>query len=80
MSAGLLLVAALDLGFAPDGFAVGDLRRLQLDVDVVAFLEAAHDNLKMLLSVAAEQELLGLRIPEERQGRVLLQNLMDRIA
>src|SRR6185369_16220657 len=60
MTAGLLLVASLNVGPAANGFAIGDLRRFEGDVHAVAFFQAADDNFHVLLSAAGEKELAGL--------------------
>ena len=77
VSAGLLLVAALDVGGAADGFAVGHLGGLEDDLGVVAALELADDDLDVLLAGAGDEEVLGLRIAEEAQHGVLFHELVD---
>ena len=67
VAAGLLLVAALHVGLSANGFAIRNFRRVQLDVDAVALLQAADDDLDMLLAAAGEQKFLGLRIAIEAQ-------------
>ena len=80
VAAGLLLVAALHVGLAANGFAIGNLRRVQLHVHAVALLQAADDDFHVLLPRAGQQELLGLRIAIEAQRLILFQNLVHRVA
>ena len=54
MTSGLLLVLALDVGFAADSFAVRDFRRLQSEIDVVAFVELGDDDFNVLLAGTGE--------------------------
>ena len=77
VTAGLLLVAALRVGFAADGFAIGNLGRFQRDFSVVALLEAADDGLNVRLAGAGNQELVGLRIAEEANEQVLFHELVN---
>src|SRR3984885_7298990 len=49
VAAGLLLVPPLDLGSAANGFAIGNFRGVQLDIDAVALLQAADDDFDVLL-------------------------------
>jgi len=67
MAARLFLVASLDVGAAPDRLAVGNLRRVKLDLDVVTLLELADDDFEMLLAVAGEEKLFRLRVAVEVQ-------------
>ena len=60
VSAGLLLVASLHVGGAANGFAVGNLGRLEDDLGVVAALEFADDDFDVLLAGSGDQEVLGL--------------------
>ena len=78
--AGLLLVAALHLGAPADRLAIRNLRRLELDLHVVAFLKPADDNLQMLLPVAGQQKFLGLRVAVEIERRVLFENFVNAAA
>src|SRR5262249_44721633 len=52
VAAGLFLVPALYVGFAPNGFAIRNLGGLQHDLDGVAFLQTADDDFDMLLALA----------------------------
>ncbi len=65
------------LGLGADGFAVGDLGRLEGDFGVVALLEAADDGLDVGLAGAGDEELVGLRIAEEADEQVLFHELVD---
>ena len=80
VAAGLFLVAALHVGPAANGFAIGNFGRMQLDVHAVAFLQAADDDFDVLLPAAGEQKFLGLRIAIEAQGLVFFENLVDGVA
>ena len=80
VTAGLLLVAALDVGPAANGFAVGNLRRFQGDIHAVALLQAADHDFDMLLAAAGQQELAGLRVAVEAQGLVFFQDAVDGVA
>jgi len=66
MSAGLLLVPALDVGFAADSFAIRDFRRFERNVYAVAPFQPADDDLDMLLPATAEQKFLGLGSRKKR--------------
>ena len=55
----------LDVGFAPDGLAIRNLRRLERDIHAVTLLQPADDHLDVLLSAAGEQKLLRLRVAVE---------------
>src|SRR3990172_5395790 len=72
VTAGLLLVAALDVGGTADGFTV---RGFECDTNVIAALEARDHHLNLLLACPAEQEFVRLRVAVESQRRVLFQNL-----
>ena len=61
-AAGLLLVAVAALGVGLDRLAVGDLRLLGLDLDLVAALEPLADDLQVQLAHAGDHHLLGLRV------------------
>src|SRR5208282_2271198 len=75
--AGLLLVFALGVGLAADGFTIGNLGRLQREIDVVALLQLGHNNLNVLLAVSGEQKFLGLRIAGESQRGVFFHNFVN---
>ena len=77
VAAGLLLVAALGFSLAADGFAVGDLGRLEGDFGVVALFEAADDGLDVRLAGAGDEELVGLRVAEEADEQILFHELVD---
>ena len=77
MAAGLLFVFAFGVGFAANGFAVGDFGRMHDQFDVVALAELGDDDFDVLLPGAAEQKFLGLRIAGEAQGQIFLQNFVN---
>ena len=80
VTAGLLLVAALDVGLAANGLAVGDLGSLQRHLHAVALLHAADHNLDVLLAGAGQQELARLRVAVEAQRLVFFQNAVHGVA
>ena len=77
VAAGLLLVAALHVGFAADRLAVRHLGCLQVDFGVVALLQLGDDDFNVLLPGPRDQELLGLRIAEEAQHGIFFHELVD---
>ena len=77
VAAGLLLVPALGFSFAADGFAVGNLGRLERDFSVVALFEAADDGLDVRLARAGDEEFVGLRVAEEADEQILFHELVD---
>ncbi len=77
-AAGLLLVPALDVGLAFDRLLVGDLRRLEVDVDVVALLEPLGDDPDVELAVAGDEELGRVRVAIEPDRRVFLDDPVRR--
>ena len=80
VAAGLLLVPALYLGLATNGFAIRNFRRVQLHVHAVALLQTADDDFDVLLSAAGEQKFLGLRIAIEAQRLIFFENALDGVA
>ena len=77
MSAGLLLVFSLDIGFAANRLPVGHLGRFQDHLGVVPLLHLGDDHFNMLLAGARDQEFLGLGIAEEAQHGVFFHQLVD---
>ena len=80
VAAGLFLVPALDFGPATNGFAIRNLRRVQLHVDAVALLQTADDDFDVLLAAAREQKFLGLRIAIEAQRLIFFEDALDGVA
>ena len=80
VAAGLLLVAALHVGLAANGLAIGNFRRVQLDIHAVALLQAADDHFDVLLAAAGEQKFLGLRIAIEAQRLIFFEDALDGVA
>ena len=72
MAAGLVLVAAMDLGGLGEGLAVGNHGGVVLHVQAEAALEAVQGALEMHLALAPEDALLGLGILFDLEGGVLL--------
>ena len=71
VAAGLLLVAAVRLGRRLDRLAVRNPRRLQVHVDAEAPFQLRDRDLDVQLSLAGEQQLLGLRIAAVADRRIL---------
>ena len=80
VTASLFLVPALDIGTAADRLAIRNLRRMKLDLDLIALLQFADDDFQVLLSVAGEQKLFGLRIAVEVERGIFLEDSMYRRA
>ena len=74
-AAGLLLVASLHLHLALDGFAVGHLRSLQVDVDLEAALGALDGKLDVELAHAGEQDVARLLVVLQLEGDVVVEQL-----
>ena len=72
MSAGLLLVASLDLDLLADSLLVCDLRNCQLDVNAELGLDLCCGHLDVLLAQTAEDLLLGAIVLRVSEGRILL--------
>ena len=70
VAAGLLLVAAVRLGRRLDRLAVRDARRLEVHVDAEPPLQLRDGHLDVQLSLAGEQQLLGLRVAAVADRRV----------
>src|SRR5262249_1670982 len=79
-AAGLLLVAAVCLGLAPDRLAVREARRLEVDLHAVALLHALDDHLDVDLRQAGDDLLPGLVVAVEVDRRVFLLEAAQRLA
>jgi len=77
VAAGLLLVAAVPFGRAGDGLAVGDLRRVEDDLDARLPLHPRDRDLDVQLPRAGQQELVRVGVAGELQGGILLDELVD---
>ena len=75
--AGLLLVLAFGVGLAANRFAVGNFRRMQSQVHVIALAKLRDHHFDVLLAGAGKQEFLRLRIAAETQRQILLENPVD---
>ena len=62
VAAGLLLVAAVRLGGRGDRLAVGNPRRLEVDLDAEAAFQLGDGDLDVQLALAGQQQLVRLRI------------------
>ena len=69
-TAGLLLVAALDLAGLADGFTVSDLRDLEIDLHAELALELGKHDVEMLFAEAGKNHFAGLFIGGEDDGRI----------
>ena len=69
-AAGLLLVAALRLGGHLDGLAIRHPRRVQVDLDAEAALDALADDLDVHLAHAGDDHLAGLLVALDRHHGV----------
>ena len=77
-SAGLFLVPSLDLDLLSDRFFVGNLWRMQRDLDVIALFQFLYDGFDMELAGTGENKLFGLRVAVEMQRRIFLKYFMQR--
>ena len=80
VAAGLLLVAAVRLGGGRDRLAVGNPRRLELDLDAEAPFQLRDGDLDMELALPGEQQLVGLRVAAVVDRRVFLFEPVHRAA
>jgi hypothetical protein len=80
VAARLLLVLALDVGFAANGFAVRDFGWFESEVDMVALVELGDDDLDVLLAGPGQEKFLGLRIARKAERGIFLQDFMNRDA
>jgi len=71
VAAGLLLVAAVRFGGRLDRLPVRNARRLEVDVDAEAPLQLRDGHLDVQLSLAVEQQFLGLRVAAVADRRIL---------
>lgn len=76
-SAALLLMAALHLYLAANGFTVGDLGRLEQDFHLVAAFGALDGGFDVELAHARKQDVAGFLVAAQLQGHVLIQQLLD---
>ena len=71
MTAGLLLVTAVDLDLLLDRLAVRDLGGLENSLDLILALELCHEDGQLHIADARNDELLGLGIVAVGEGLVL---------
>ena len=76
----LLLVLAFRVGLAANRFAVGNFRRMQRQLHVIALAQLRHHHFDVLLPRAAQQKFLRLRIARKTQRQILFQNFVNRHA
>ena len=77
-AARLLLVPVAALGVGLDRFAIGNLRLLDLDLDLVAALEPLAEQQQVQLAHAGEHHFLGLGVVLQVDGAVFLGDLVER--
>ena len=77
VAAGLFLVLAFGVGLAADGFSVGNLGRLQREVDVVTLLHFGDNDFDVLLAAAGEEEFLCLGIARETERGIFFHDFVD---
>ena len=80
VAAGLLLVAAVRLDRGRDRFTVGDTRRLEVDLDAEPAPQLGDRDLDVQLSLAGEQQLVGLRIARVADRRIFFLQPLHRRA
>ena len=80
MAAGLLLVAAALGDRFADGLLIADRRRLRFDVDAEAVLEPLQRDAQMHLALPPQHDVVGLRVVDHRQRRILLVQPQQRLA
>ena len=73
VSAGLLLVSALNFDLLADGLSVCNLRHAEIDLNAELVLELGNDNIKVLLAETGEHLLAGLFVDDERNCRILFE-------
>ncbi len=77
---GLLLVGVAVVDRLGDGFAVGDLRRADVDLDLVGALEDVDLDVEVELAHALEDHLVGFLVGLDAEGRIFLDHLADGVA
>ena len=80
MAAGLLLVAAALGDRFADGLLIADRGRLRFDVDAKAVLEPLERDAQMHLALPPQHDVVGLRVLDHRQRRILLVQPQQRLA
>src|SRR6185436_3124796 len=80
MAAGLLLVAAVSLGRSGDGFPVRNPRQLEVHFDAEAALQLCDGDLDVRLTLAGNEQFLGLRIARVVDRRVFFLQPVKRSA
>ena len=77
MSAGLLLVLAVDIGRFPDRLAERNRRLLKRDFYLVLIQQLAGRNLKLLVTDPVEKRLVILRIVDNTERLIFLRKLRE---
>ena len=72
MTSTLFLVLTLHVGLALDRFAIGNLRRMQKDVDPISSLEPCDRQLHVHLSLAGQKKFLGLNLSRVPQTEIFI--------
>ena len=73
MSAGLLLMSALNLDLLADGLSVCNLRHAEVNLNSELVLELGYDNVKVLFAQTGEHLLAGLLVDDERNRGILFE-------
>ena len=76
-SARLFFVLAFGVGLAANGFTVGNLGRLQREIDVVALLQLGNNDFDVLLARAGKQKFLRLRVARKTERAVFFENFVN---
>ena len=77
VAARLFFVLAFGVSLAANRFAVGNLGRLQREIDIVALLKLGNDDLDVLLAGAGKQEFFRLRVARKTQRAVFFENFVN---
>ena len=76
-TAGLLLVLALYVGLAFNGFSVSDLLGNGLDFNAELVLQFGSNDVQLDFTLAAQEGLSGFRISFKTEGRVFFHQLLQ---
>ena len=79
-TAGLADELAFAFGRLGDGFAIGDLRRAGIGLDLEFAEQAVADDFQVQLAHAGDDELAGFLVGEAAEGRVFLGQALQALA
>ena len=77
MAAALLFVLSLNVGFAFDGFTIGNLRRMQQNFHSVPLLQTRNGHFDVHLALARKQKFFRLRFAHVAQAKIFIHHLMN---